>query len=109
MPIHIFEALDQIAHGRGKPGSGARPVVDWLRRWPRRKGSARRFGKAAAGRALSRAEGRRTALAAEEPVGADAVAAGDADRRKQEIGGDVQRATEGLRRREELGPRGKNV
>ena len=45
----------------------------------------------------------------QQPVGAGALAAGDADRRQQEIGGEVQRAANGLRRREELWPRGKDV
>jgi hypothetical protein len=29
MAIPIFEALDQVAHGRGIARRGPRPVVDW--------------------------------------------------------------------------------
>ena len=48
------------------------------------------------------------AVAAQEPVGAGALAAGDADRRQQEIGGKVERAAKSLRRRSEPRPLGKN-
>ena len=48
------------------------------------------------------------AVAAEQPVGAGALAAGDADRREEEIGGEVERAAESLRRRKEPRPLGKN-
>ena len=44
----------------------------------------------------------------QEPVGAGALAAGDADRREEEIGAKVERAAESLHRRKEPRPLGKN-
>ena len=43
-----------------------------------------------------------------QPVGAGALAAGDADRREEEIGAKVERAANSLRRRKEPRPLGKN-
>jgi len=60
MAIPIFEALDQVTHGRGIARGGPRPVIDWRIGDCRgqKKGWARRYRREVGCRALSRAEGR---------------------------------------------------
>jgi len=91
VPIPIFEALDQLAHGRRIARRSAGRVVNW------RLGDGSRREQGLAGivwqrHAEPRADRRRNEVnlgktrATQEAVAADARAAGNADRRQEQIG-----------------------
>ncbi len=90
VPIPVFEALDQLAHGRGIARDGARPVVQWGL-GDGGGGEKRRAGIVRKRHAEPVAHGWRNEVdlgkagAADEPVLADARPADDADRRQKKV------------------------
>jgi len=91
LPVAVFEALDEIAHGLRIARHGPRPVVDWGR--GNRRGRQAWFAGVVRQRhAEPRAQGRGDeidfgeAVAAKKPMAANARTARDTHRRQQKIG-----------------------